>query len=412
MSSATLSLEALITAKGGEIHLETLTNCDKIFLGIQQPDEVLTKILGNLWLDGIESLPRDIETALSNARNSSATTKAYENLYATMIFPAQKHDPATMPLLVRRYGEPALQKTDRKSEQPLPPNISAKNYQGYPSSTSETATHKILGPSVSTSSKLKKAQHPPPGAPHSRAGKGNLKIEKQNRPKEAPKNAGSAGFAEISRGTGISGISKGQTTTVDPYTAFTVTIQYWLSEGILNQRSRERANNHVPKLFNGSPLYTPYLTVLAVKRAADMEEYRHKLIAASSTCLYQTHCLFESSEKDQTQVTQEAGSKPVSTGEQEYNERDKIHFGILMGELNFEVFQLRPKLLEGTTTWNGFKATLVAASSLRTLGEIKVLLHWVSLIHRWGATKHLAHFQTDLDKFQDSDADQSLVAEL
>ncbi|MCJ1390754.1 hypothetical protein MMC18_003615 [Xylographa bjoerkii] len=408
MSSDLLPLKALINAKGGDIDLNTLIDCDEVFVVPYQPDETTIEILGNLWLDGNEILPRAIESRQLNARNSSATSEAYKDLYTTMIFHGQDHDPATKPLLVRRYGEPALQKTDRKPEQPLPPIVRAKNCKSHSSSTSEFVTRKTSGPSVSTSSKSKTAQHPNPGPPHHGARKA---IEERNP------------FKKVSKDTGISGSSMGQTTTAevttaDPYTDSVVDVQYWLSEGILEPGLQKRANDHVPKLFNESRFYAPYLTVLVVKSAADIEEYRHKLIAASSICLYQTHCLFESSEKIQTQVTQEAGSELSSTSQKEstrqkeYKQRNKFHFGILMGELDFEVFQLRPKFVNGTTKWDGFNATLVAVISLKTLDEIRVLLHWVSSIHWWGVTKHLAHFQTDLAKFRDSHAARhSLVAE-
>ncbi|MCJ1403461.1 hypothetical protein MMC11_006684 [Xylographa trunciseda] len=384
MSSDTLILGALIKAKGGEI-LKELMDCDKIFVEPYQPDQKTIGILSDLWLDGNVGLPRAIESRLLEAQESRATPEAYKDLYTTMIFHGQNHDLDTKPLLVRRYATSAKCSSDEQYFK----NCHAQDHWSF-----------SLG--------FWPERNPPPASKTSTSWSRQTQASERRSFQKVLQNAGLTGS---SRDPGISGSSIAQTTAGSAYTDFIVDVQYWLSDKILEPESQKRADNHVPKLFFRSHFYAPYLTVFVVKDESDMEEYRDKLIAASSICLYQTHRLFKSSEENQIQVIQEAGSKPLCTSQKEYKQRSKFHFGILMGGSGFEVYQLRPKLLEETTNWNGFKATRVAASSLKTLDEIKVLLHWVSSIHRWGVTKHLEHFQTDLAKFPDRHATrQSLVA--
>ena len=221
-------------------------------------------------------------------RKSSATSDAYKDLITTMIFPAQNNNEPTTPLLARRYGEPALQNTDQKlvpSAQSLPPDVQTKNC-------------KISASLVSVSGNPKIVQHPTPGPPHCGAGKSSHQSEERSRPKTVSQIAGSVGFTGNARKISISGSSIGRTTTVktttaEAYTDFVVDVQYSLSEEILDPGLRKRADQHVHKLFNGRHVYAPYLTVLVVPHVADTAEYRHKLIAASSIYLYQTHCLFE-----------------------------------------------------------------------------------------------------------------------
>ena len=334
-------MEAFIRDKGGKITLDGSIDCDEIFAVPNPPDETTLKILGNLWLDGDEDLPRLIESELSTGRKSSATREACDELYTSEIFCRQKYRPYGKPTLIRRFGELALQITSAQQHQPLPPNIQSEKCKSEPSSAlvimDITPGLPLSTSGRGLSTKLESIQPSRPGAPHSGAAQERLQRNVQELSGKISSNTRSAGSARNVQSTGVSVLSVVQAVraTSGPYTDFVVDVQYWLSDQILEPGLQKLATAWVPKLYNGNPFNAPYLTVLLAKYAGDKEEYRRKLIAASSICLYRSYRLSESNEKEAAQLTQEADSRPSSTGQEEYKTRAKVHFGILVDELAF-----------------------------------------------------------------------------
>ncbi|MCJ1391789.1 hypothetical protein MMC18_004655 [Xylographa bjoerkii] len=382
------SLDILIETKGGLIRMQELVDCDTIFRP-NNTDKISIEILGNLWLDGNETLARVIETQLEVLTRSKASDRAFNELYTTEIFCRQKFPIDDQTLVIRRLCDPATQ--------PLPPNIQDR----APSKNSEAV------------------QLLPPHSPHSRA----IKAVSQDKRKPA-NSARCTDVARISvsadrsttsppvqRGVSVPSVVPTAATTSNSYTSFIIDVQYWLSEEILEPGLQKQARFSVPRLFGRSPYYAPNLTVLMVDhRGADTDEYRRKPVAVSSTCLYQSHRLFESSkkrQKKQAQLTNKAGPKPMSEGQEEYVKRREFHYEILMDGLAFEVFAIRPLLSETTTNWRDFEANRIAAAYPTTPDDIRTLLHWVSKIHRWGVTKNLGNLNKSRKR---NAARQSLVA--
>ncbi|MCJ1386234.1 hypothetical protein MMC17_009360 [Xylographa soralifera] len=399
MSSATLSLKALISAKGGQIEELFVQDCDVTFAALE-PVEKLVDLLGNLWLDGYSTLPTEIETKLLSFQIESESIRTYNEFYYHSIFNVQTLANIT-PTLIRRLHEPAQQKTHTGVLQPLPPDVQAILRNSNSVETIAKTPPASLVPALDRASSMRQTtvQRTTSKPPHHGAGNARSQSREQNRSNMVSKNARSTGFAEASsRDTSISAHLVGHVaaTPSDPYTKFTVDVQYWLSAEIMDAKSQKQAKDWAPRLFGRRSVYTPYLTVVMVDdRTADTNEYRYRLIAASSICLYQDHLLFKKKQEKQAQLSHVAGTKNPSEDRKKL-ETGNYHYGILMNELGFEVWSIR-SLLSETTTWSGFTATPLVSDDLDSLQNIKTLLHWISSIHRWGATNHKARFQNDLD---------------
>ncbi|MCJ1384469.1 hypothetical protein MMC17_007586 [Xylographa soralifera] len=411
MSTSTIRspLGELIKAKGGIIELQTLHDCDSIFRPIHpdiiHPDKIRIRVqaLGDLWLDGKETLPRLIETRLLVLQHSSASKRAYNDLYVREIFGYQTSNPNDKITSIVRLYEPASQETTVDKYQPLPPNIQAPSCGDFSVSATKVVTRGTLDvtPSIlarEPSKNVERFQRSASRPPHSGAGR---RVHQNNGTKTSQSAEPAATSVVLAA-------------TPNPYTDFIISVQYWLSGEIWEPGLQKKASTWVPRLFNGSPYYAPYLTVVLIdEQEADKDEYRRKLVAASSICLYQQYRLFrrcEENQEKQAQLSDKTGPKPLPEGQDGYLERLNFHFGILMDGLKFEVFAVQPLL--SANKWNGFRARQIAAAHLETLDHIKTLLHWVSAIHRWSVTTHRANFETDLSLFPDRvTARQSLLAE-
>ncbi|MCJ1382218.1 hypothetical protein MMC17_005330 [Xylographa soralifera] len=353
------SLEALIKAKGGVLELNGLEDCDDVFEN-KSPNEDLAYFLGNLQFNADNSLPAKILAELQNFRETSATKAAYNDLYARLVFPQQQPLPKRETVVVRRMGEPALQSTTNDDRQPSPPTISAG------------------GNCV------------PPGPKPYCTGK-DASLRDRQQPVTVTTASVSAKVASV---------AQSGTESTDLYCDFIITIQYWLSEEVLDPSLQKRAKAWVPKLFNGSPYYSPYLTAIMVDQGSKgKSEHRLRLIAAMSIALHQRHLLFEASERHEARYSQ-GGNTKSSLDKPEYLTLRNWHYGILIDGSDFEVFVCRPLLVTDTTDWNGFKADRLANTSLKTLDDVRTLLHWVSSIHRWGLIVPVNNLKTDLGKFQ------------